>query len=261
MCEKGVKVDDLICIDLKGEDKDLKEEIEFAKHTAEEKSKGNRTYDKFKERTSFERFMNLFPGDLAKNLFRKELNKRFGINLVDYDKIREDRFEKFDLFDLKIEIESQEIEIEVKSSIEKSLLNSNKNKLIEYRRIIIYNERGIKDIIVQVLFVPKDEKCLKFAKDYGRINSGEEPISLKDFKELYSINNESDFIDFFINCMEACITGFITKEIAQEIHESMPFQPDGEEKREYLNIFIKDAFPINCFKKKIKSRLLGNNDI
>jgi len=248
VCGRGVSTGDLICFDLK--DTSLNEEIARAKYTAKQKAIGNRTFDKFKNRTSFERFMNLFTGDLAKNLFRKLVEDKFGINLIDYDQIRKDNFEKYDLFDLKYETENCEIEIEVKSSVEK--YSRDKDNLIEKRRIIVYDEKGIKDIIVQVLFIPKDKQCLNFAKDYGNIDSGENPVTLEEFKKKHSINDEDDFVDKFRNCMEACIMGFITEEYVREVNEKMPFQREGESPRDYLNIYIKDSFPIQCLVEKIK---------
>ena len=249
MCKRGVSIQDLICLDLKNPD--LNKEIEFAKYTASEKAKGERTYDRFKKRYSLEKFMNLFPGDLAKNLFRMSVKNNFGIELLDYDRIRKDNFENNDLFDLKYKTKNCEIEIEVKSSIEK--YSRGKEILINNRRIIIFNKRGIKDVIAQVLFIPKNEECLDFANNYGRINSGKEPINLKEFKKLHAINDETDFISKFINCMEACIMGFTIKEQIKEVKETMEFQPQGETKREYLNIYIKDSFPIKYLPKQIKT--------
>jgi len=92
----AVTIDDLIIEDLQNQT--LLDEILFAKTSAEEKSKKNRLYDKFrKERTTIEKFVNLFPGDLAKNFVRLKAKNLLGLELIDYDKIREDGYEKHDL--------------------------------------------------------------------------------------------------------------------------------------------------------------------
>ena len=84
---------------------DMKEhnkEIDWAFKTA--KIKTENTINSYKQRTPFEKFANIFLGDLAKNLVKTFLTnevKESEKYLVEYDLIRKDNFKYHDKYDLK----------------------------------------------------------------------------------------------------------------------------------------------------------------
>ena len=214
------------------------DDIIFARFSASEKSKKERLYNKFREkRSSFEKFINLFPGDLAKNIVRKNIKDMYGLELVDYDKIRTDNFENNDPWDLKW----KDYEIEVKSSIEK--YNSSINNILENRRIIVFENKGIKDIIIQVFFVYKDDYGKKIARLMGD-NKEQEFIN-------EGIRNIDEFIKIFRQHFTAIIAGFITKDEACSNKGHLTFTKRGECSRNYKNHFIMDSNSMDELVKKI----------
>lgn len=142
---------------------ELGKEIDWAFKTA--KIKTENTVNSYKQRTSLEKFSNIFLGDLAKNLVKTFLTsevKESEKYLVEYDLIRKDNFKYHDKYDLKFKDENQSFNIEVKSSGEK--YSKNVDNLFN-RRIIINKgnmHEKIEPIVFQVIFVPKD---LNFFKD------------------------------------------------------------------------------------------------
>lgn len=125
---------------------------EWAKTTAIKKK--DYTMDLwYNKRPPFDIFMDLFYGDLAKNIVKKfiEINSTT-INLSEYDLERNDSFKDHDKYDLNAFGKT----IEIKSSLEK--YNNNPENLFNNRRIIVNvkHQQTISDFVVQVLFVPRD---------------------------------------------------------------------------------------------------------
>jgi hypothetical protein len=107
--------------------------------------KNHYTFDTWKKRSYNQRFMNVFIGDLAKNVVKR--NIKHSVNsispyLMEYDKERNDDFKKNDEYDLKIQFQGKNSKekfnysIEVKSSFEK-YENQNLNNIKNKRNIII----------------------------------------------------------------------------------------------------------------------------
>lgn len=119
--------------------------------------KTHNTYNSWKKRNKNEIFYNLIVGDVAKKIIGTYL-KQNGITCIDYDEIRNDNFKLPDHFDLKY----NNIQIEVKSSIEKYTLDL--NTLLNNRRIINnhhHNHINKSEVIIQVFFMPSKLNMIK----------------------------------------------------------------------------------------------------
>jgi len=214
----------------------VKEEIDFAYHTAYQKSINRNTANTWqKNRSAFRKFTDLFAGDLAKNLVRYWA-KQQNILLTDYDQIRTDNFNKPDEFDLRYKDKI----IEVKSSIEKH--TSVVENLIQKRRIIIYSQKEFAAIIIQVFYVFENEEGKSFFSDTELLNDA-------NFKEKHQIFTRQDFVSSFIkHAPKAFLMGFLTKEMAQdkknEVFKYGNKEIEGDKEREYLDFFVKDGFPL-----------------
>jgi hypothetical protein len=213
----------------------VKDEIDFAYHTAYQKSINRNTANTWqKNRSGFRKFTDLFAGDLAKNLVRNWLKQQH-ITVIDYDQIRTDNFNKPDEFDLK----HHQIIIEVKSSIEKH--SSEIENLLEKRRFIIYPQKEFADIIVQVFYVFENEEGKNFFSDM-------ELLADDDLKEKHQIYKRQDFVNAFIkHAPKALLMGFVTKAMAQENKKAIfkygNNQLDGDLERDYINFLLKDGYP------------------
>jgi len=216
---------------------DYPDELRFAFTTAKLKADKRNTQDTWQlDRSSFRKFTDLFPGDLAKNLVRRFFDSK-AIMLIDYDKIRTDNFEQHDLFDLK----HNELRIEVKSSIEKR--TNSIDFIVEKRRIIIYANKPLSDITIQVFFLFKDERCKSFLNDMEKLAEG-------PFKEKYHIQDETDFTRQFVACSpEAFIMGYVTKESAaarmKDIFTYANSKDQNDHRRNYVDLFIRNSNPIS----------------
>lgn len=209
-----------------------KKEVDWAYMTAIRKL--DNTNDSWKKRSKIQRFMDIFVGDLAKNLVVSELFKLYPkINIEEYDKIREDNFINSDLFDIKI----NGFEIEIKSSVEKYTKNIN---AIKNARNIIFNKNNIheklNDFIFQVFFIPNDLSFFKKVSD-GDYNELELNVFLK--------NNMNSFLN-----IEIYIAGFVNKNDVLNKNETFKIEnmSNGDKKREYLEFKIKDIKNIKDFR-------------
>lgn len=133
--------------------------------------------------------------------------------------------------------------IEVKSSIEK--YNSEKENLVMNRRIIIYSNRTLSDYIVQVFYSFKNIGCKNYFTDM-------EKLSEIDFKNKYTISNEQDFVTQFLQCSpNALIMGYVPKSIALEKIDQVFIysnkQDSNDNKRNYIDFFIKESLPMSDF--------------
>jgi hypothetical protein len=225
-----IEENDVVKVDLRG----LPEEIDFASMTAKIKSQKNNTANTWqKNRSSFRKFTDLFPGDLAKNIVRIYLALN-DINTRDYDKERTDDFKYPDKFDLQYE----EKFFEIKSSIEK--YNSDMAVIINNRNFIIYRGKELKDIIIQVFFIFSDENGKTFLNDLEKCEE-------KDFKEKYDIQSEDDFIELFIKYSPSTyILGFVlSKDIDPTKNYSVQTtQIKSDFKRDYVKQIIKEGRPM-----------------
>lgn len=181
------------------------EDVYWASHTAYLKTKN--TYDSWQKRTDFQRFINIFFGDLAKNLIKENiilsLNKEFDIEdqnnlnnfLIEYDLIRQDGFLKPDKFDLLFNNNKTKLEIEVKSSIEKYIQTFDRIDDLNNRRIIVNvgNEHEhFSDVVIQVIFMSQRNQLDKLNERFKNYRFNNENIDnylsnlLKiDFKSLF----------------------------------------------------------------------------
>jgi len=187
---------------------DLSQEIEWARTTAYKKA--NHTADTWQGRSAYKRFENIFLGDLAKNIVKRYLLESFpevGPYLVEYDKSRTDDFKNRDLFDLMIKKGSTSIEIEVKSSGEKSI--SSPSALHTSRRLIV-NQPGphyhLSDICVQVMFVPGN---MSFFKNENVSSS----LPIEQYSSQYAR-------DFIAAAVDGYIMGFANLEQQKKALES-----------------------------------------
>jgi hypothetical protein len=211
---------DVIKIDLRG----LPDEIDFAIMTAKIKSRKENTANTWqKNRSSFRKFTDLFPGDLAKNIVRIYLALN-DISTQDYDKERTDDFKYPDKYDLQYQ---QKI-FEIKSSIEK--YNSDMGVIINNRNFIIYKGKELKDIIIQVFFIFSDGEGKTFLNDLEKCEE-------EDFKKKYNIKSEDDFIELFLKYSPyAYILGFVLSEDVDttEKYSVQTTQIKSDFKRDYV---------------------------
>ncbi len=222
---------------------DYSDEIEFAIFTADKKSKRSNTANTWqKGRGEFKKFTDLFPGDLAKNMVRAHA-KNQKLELNDYDKIRTDNFRYQDRFDLMFNNKK----IEVKSSLEK--INNSAYTLLNKRRFMVYADREVCDLIVQVYFVYESNEGKDFFHD---IEKTEEAF----FRTKYNINSKEEFVKQFIShSPSALIMGFITRNMVKENKKELFNFSDrkvaGDQMRSYVNIFIKEGIPFSEFVKQL----------
>lgn len=178
--------------------KNLKNEVVWATETATQKAMT--TYNSWQNRSPIKRFANIFQGDLAKNVLRSFF-EGIGVSTEEYDRIRTDDFKEHDKFDLKIHKNSNFIEIEVKSSFEKTFTEIHD---IFQKRNMIINGRGphckVTDICYQVFFYTVDTNRNFFKNEdaWSHTNKLE-----KDLCTRYVLE--------FIENVRMCICGFVDK--------------------------------------------------
>lgn len=218
-------------------------EIESAKQTALLKC-GN-TFDSWQKRTDFERFINIFYGDLAKNLIKnliqhnlKNMNVNIN-NIIEYDEVRNDNFKYPDKYDLilcakKDENKQTKIEIEVKSSLEKYITKEVDIKNLNNRRIIfnLENEHeNITDVIMQIFFFCEDNKL-------ENLNNEFKNKSLNEVDEYFNKLKELKVFAYFM--------GYINKKMQIDLKKSQKefIVSQGETKnfeRKYGDFLVKNA--------------------
>ena len=207
------------------------------------KAKNKNTANTWQQRTPFQQFTDLFPGDLAKNVVADYLNVIQSIVTVNYDKVRTDGFKYNDQYDLLL----GQDKIEVKSSLEKQLQNPKAIK--NNRRIIIYSElQGISAYIFQVYYLTKNSSST-FCNDLERLKEDE-------LKTKYSISSEADFARVFENEVNAYIMAYTDRAQAEIYKRERRFftfgaPRQGETKRQYLDLYLRDCYSPETFQKHI----------
>lgn len=150
--------------------------------------------------------------------------------IVEYDLIRTDDFKNSDEFDLKVVCNEKECSIEVKSSGEKKLQNT--NDIFNNRRIIINvgnSHEHFDCVYTQIMFVPDN---LSFFT-----NSNFQCTSLVDFSNQY-------MQDFLNQNVKAYIVGYADEEMQKEAVQqlfSVRNQNAGANTRNYADLLIKDS--------------------
>lgn len=230
-----------------------KNSIMWALETAEKKACN--TFDSWKKRTIEQRFLDIFIGDLAKCIVKRELISRFPKivdYLTEYDLVRRDNFKNNDEFDLKV---LNIYNIEIKSSFEKYSTDLN---IINNSRNIIVNKNNChenqSDFIFQVIYIHSDLNWFK------KISNG-----TKKFKNILELKNE--IIDNIKN-IDIYIAGFVNKVDVLMLHDT--FVVDGasnnDKKREYLKFKISETKGIDSFrddlffyhKRCVNNRIIKN---
>jgi len=211
-------------------------EIEWSYRTAIKKTKN--TKDSWKKRSDVQRFLDIFLGDLAKNLIIFKLKENYPkINIIEYDRIRKDNYINPDLYDFKIE----NLEIEVKSSIEKYTKNID---IIKNTRNIIFNKNNEhekeSDFVFQIFFIHNDLKFLKSIIDGDFNNCNLDDFIKKNMKEVLKLEV---YIAGFLNKLE------IEKEKEKFIVEN---KSNGDKKREYIKLSISNSHNIKEFRLEYK---------
>ena len=147
-------------------------DVLWALETAERKIEY--TKDTWKKRSKNQRFVDIFVGDLAKNIIKTELlkaNKKMENYLIEYDKIRKDDFKYSDKFDLSIKLKSEDFDdifeysLEIKSSVEKKVKDI--DTVLKCRNVIVNkggSHESYSDFVFQVFYIPND---LKWFKDFS----------------------------------------------------------------------------------------------
>lgn len=220
---------------------DITDEANFAFVTSIKKSKKENTANTWQsKRSSFKKFTDLFPGDLAKNIVRFILEQK-GLIVQDYDKIRTDDFRFNDKFDLKF----KDKEIEVKSSIEK--YSNDIENLIVNRRYIVYPNRNISDLIFQVFYVFENQTGKDFFNDMEQLDE-------KSFISKYALTSKKVFVQKFVEFSPcAYVMGFITKSMALEkkndvfIYSNDSIKEDNN--RSYIDFFINEGLSFSVVKE------------
>ncbi len=213
-----------------------KEEINWSYKTAIKKTKNTR--DSWKNRSDIQRFLDIFLGDLAKNLVIFKLKEIYPkIEIIEYDKIRKDDFKNPDLYDFKI----NNLDIEIKSSIEKYTKDIS---IMKKTRNIIFNKNNehekISDFVFQVFFLPDDLKFLKSISD-GKFNN----YNLEEFvkEKMKEVLKLEVYIAGFVNKHE------INKEKEIYIVENKSI---NDKKREYIKLNINKSHRLNEFREEFK---------
>lgn len=169
----------------------LKELTEWALHTAT--AKMEHTIDSWQQRKSkFAKFVDIYYGDLAKNIVRAFIEEKDAtIRIVEYDRVRDDKFLYHDKYDLMIGNEK----IEIKSSLEKKLTEP--EALFNSRRIIINIKnmhQSISDYVVQVFYVPHNISHYKEIEEQNNHNVQENLQYLCKKEVEYSLESTAIYI-------------------------------------------------------------------
>jgi hypothetical protein len=217
----------------------ISEIVKRSIYSASMKAQHRRTVNTWQKRTSFEKFSDLFIGDLAKNVVGEHLTNTFSLPIVNYDEVRTDGFTQPDRYDLQVDA----VTIEVKSSIEKNLTNI--DEVWQQRRIIVYADQKIHDFIFQVYFLGESGD-LAFCRDVEKMRS-------EEFQRKYRVHTPEEFADLFCEkVVQAHIVGFADRSLAEQyVREKRFFRFKGktgrEIERDYLNLFIRDCYPPERF--------------
>ncbi len=195
------------------------------------KTKTLNTIDSWKRRNTYERFINIFTGDLAKNIFKEFILENIPTiknKIIEYDQIRTDGFKDKDKFDLQI----RNCVMEVKSSGEK--YTRSLHTIYNKRRIII-NIGNIHEhdtcVVAQVFYIPNN---LKFFTEQEKISN---------------CNNFDSFVNQFINNFTeqnviAIISGWVDYKMQIEAKEKV-FEIGNKaidtERRKYANLLISES--------------------
>lgn len=224
---------------------DVPAEVNWAKTTALKKA--NHTADTWQGRSPHKRFENIFLGDLAKNIVKKYLLQEIaGIApfLLEYDQIRTDDFRNRDMFDLMIKNEAASIELEIKSSGEKTL--SDPSSLNSSRRLII-NQPGphyhLSDACIQVMFVPANMQFFK-----NEITASQ--LSLDKYSETY-------IQEFSAASVSAHIMGFADLQMQKNALAkifSVNNNGAGANRRSYADLMLSNTHQIDSLTQGIKSK-------
>ncbi len=225
---------------------DLPAEINWAKSTALKKA--NHTADTWQGRSPHKRFENIFLGDLAKNIVKKYLLQEIaGVSpfLIEYDQIRTDDFINRDMFDLKIEKDATSIELEIKSSGEKTI--SDPSSLNSSRRLIV-NQPGphyhLSDACIQVMFVPANMQFFK-----NEITASQ--LSLEKYSEGY-------IQDFAAASVIAYIMGFADLQMQKNALAnlfSVNNSGAGANRRSYADLILSNTHQIDSLTQAIKKKI------
>lgn len=227
------------------------QDFEWAIQTA--KAKTNFTANTWQEgRTPCKIFTNHFLGDLAKNLFKSFLLKerpQYTDYILEYDRFRSDNFQNKDEYDLAIKTDDTSLNIEVKSSGEKTLQNV--DDLLENRRIIINvnnQHQHFEWATVQIMFIPQNMSFFE--------------------NENIPCNNFDFFVGGYIkafkeNNVVAYIVGYADEKMQREYAcytYSVNNPQAGAAKRNYADLRIKNSKPISLFIEEL-DRILENRTI
>lgn len=229
-------------------------DLEWAITTA--KNKTSYTFDSWKKRSVNQRFLDIFIGDLAKNIIKTELIKQHSNikkYLFEYDKERIDGFKKSDQYDLQIRVKNQHLNkqynysVEVKSSFERTIVTDT-NKLFKNRNII-FNKNNIhensNDFVFQVYYLYKDTK--KDKNWYANISDGK--------REDLTFDECIDFIkQKFLNNVSIYVCGFASKTDLKNKQDkfSVENQSKDDKKREYLVYPLNTTTSLRDFTKSLK---------
>jgi hypothetical protein len=185
------------------------------------------TADTWQDRESLRRYSDLFMGDLAALCVEKYLTFH-EIKCVNYDVYRvtsgiDPDFKKPAKWDLGV---CDNLFIEVKSSLEKTIPSNQLDQIIQSRRIIAYPRREI-DIHVQVFYIPED-------------------LSLAESLEENLDELSKEEVD---NCLEnlnvAYMMGWATREDLRAAQTSEIIGKTLVERyRRYRDFFIQDSKPM-----------------
>lgn len=219
---------------------DTKGIFDWAEETA--KAKVEHTMDSWQTRNSkFAKFVDIYYGDLAKNVVRKFIENNIeGIEIVEYDKIRNDDFKNHDLFDLKINNKK----VEIKSSLEKKL--SQPKDLFYSRRIIINlnnMHQTISDFVIQVFYVPDDiNHYIEIEKMNNEANDQEFEKNCKN-EVSYSMNKTSIYIAGWVD--KKTQVDAINKSKNKSNNFAVSNYSTNARFREYANVMISDSMKLD----------------
>jgi hypothetical protein len=214
--------------------------------------KNHYTFDTWKKRSYNQRFMNVFIGDLAKNVVKR--NIKHSVNsispyLMEYDKERNDDFKKNDEYDLKIQFQGKNSKekfnysIEVKSSFEK-YENQNLNNIKNKRNIIINKNNShekYSDFIFQVFYIPED---LDWFKD---LNDGKYDYLSPEECKIFIANKFKKEVKIYL-CGFVCSNEIKYKEKIFDVEN----KSKDDKKRQYLQFKLSEANDLSLFESCFK---------
>jgi hypothetical protein len=220
----------------------IPEIVAASTHSATMKAQRRHTADTWQRgRTDLKKFTDLFPGDLAKNIVYDYLTGGLGLQIVNYDQIRTDDWCNSDPYDLKL----GDATIEVKSSIEKSLVHV--EEVQKQRRVMIYAQlQHLNNHIFQVYYIGENDPNLAFCKDIER-------LPVQKLQQKYSFQTFSEFVELFCaKIQRAHIMAFVDRPLAERYMQRPYFRyrsnRSSENARDYLNLFIRDAYSPDDFR-------------